>query len=176
MKRQIDSLSSVLYRDQHDGGAIRVHHLSFIDFVIDESPTRICPARFSIDIAKANAEVSAACFRVMLGGQGLRFNICGLPSSSLVNREVTDLKKRIVRHIPATLQYSCRYWSSHLRESPKSDRILLPLLLQLCTAARILYWLEVLSLIGSTDSAPMSMLHVVEWVAVSYLDPLSKQS
>jgi hypothetical protein len=46
----------------------------------------------------------------------LRFNICNLTSSYLLDSEVENLKQLVEENIlrNAGLEYACRYWTSHL--------------------------------------------------------------
>ena len=75
-----------------DIDVMRFRHQSFVDFLTSApvqanySPTNdptACPERFHIDIAAAHGRVCDSLFRVM--NEGLRFNICQIPSSFMHN-------------------------------------------------------------------------------------------
>ena len=44
----------------------------------------------------------------------LRFNMCNLASSFLLNEEDKGLPERVKSNIGPELQYACRYWAAHL--------------------------------------------------------------
>ena len=55
-----------------------------------------------------------ACLNMI--GQ-LRFNICGLPSSFIPDREVLEFERRVKENIGETLQYCYQFWSHHFIQS-----------------------------------------------------------
>ncbi|KAG9085884.1 hypothetical protein FS749_004044 [Ceratobasidium sp. UAMH 11750] len=154
----INRLGSVLYRD--DLSAVRALHQSFSDYMMNED----CPEQYRTDLEAQNAELAASCLEVML--QGLRFNICGLEDSCIMNRDVADLQTRIETNIRPELIYSCVYWTSHLVVSPftmVSSRTIKLLDTLLC-GKHLLYWIEVLSLTGELHMTVRSMGRLMNWV------------
>jgi hypothetical protein len=139
----VNKLNSLLYREGGDRGPIRVRHLSIVDFLT--SPN--CPSDFRVDIDEANSQVGLGCLKVMI--KGLRFNICDIESSFIPNKDVNDLDTRIKENISDGLQYSCMYWANHVYYGPD---IKVPdvydQLDEFTRGYRLLYWMEVLSLLG----------------------------
>jgi hypothetical protein len=144
----VDSLSSLLYRDGSESGGIRARHLSVMEFLT--GPT--CPPEFRVDLRHANAQLGHRCLIIM--ADELKFNICKLETSCVPNANIEDLNDRVQEKISDALQYSCMHWSSHLcsnwapprkEVSEHLDRFL--------TGAQVLYWLEVLSLLGKVPIA-----------------------
>jgi hypothetical protein len=144
----VDGLSSILYRDGSSNGSIRVRHLSVIDFLTGPA----CPKEFRVVREEANEELAHGCLTAML--KELKFNICNLETSCLSNSEIPDLKSRVHLRISDVLQYSCMYWASHLcSDSRPTSKRVLERLGTLLTGTHVLYWLEVLSVIGQVPVA-----------------------
>ncbi|KAJ7592862.1 WD40-repeat-containing domain protein [Mycena floridula] len=94
--------------------------------------------------------------------EGLHFNMGKLESSYLPNRDVKDLKERLVQ-IPTHIWYSCHHWPQHLVLMGREDSSLLAAFkhfMEIC----FLFWLEVLSLSGSLSIAAPSMKTLAEWL------------
>jgi hypothetical protein len=53
----------------------------------------------------------------------LKFNICHLPTSYLLNAKVTDMDGRVGHWISDGLLYSCIQWAGHLESTSESFRI-----------------------------------------------------
>jgi hypothetical protein len=102
---------------------------------------------------------------------GLKFNICHIGTSHLLNDEVPELPSHIVHAITGALSYACRFWWLHLSEISHVDRDQYTLLLDIKTFLhdRFLYWLEVLSLIKEVPSAVKALDYVTEWAKVDFL-------
>ncbi|QRV96506.1 hypothetical protein RhiJN_24524 [Ceratobasidium sp. AG-Ba] len=153
----IDRLASVLYIDDKLGGAIRISHPSFMDYITDSTRSK----ELCIDLREQNAILARRSLDAM--ASGLRFNICGLETSGRLNRDVPDLEARVQAAISPSLAYACKYWASHLAKS-YDITLEMPLRSFIC-GAEIVYWLEALSLLGMLSVAPASMLQVERWCA-----------
>jgi hypothetical protein len=152
----VNGLSSLLYRDVSENGAIRARHLSIIEFLT--GPT--CPAEFRVDVQEANAQLGRCCLITMT--KELEFNICKLETSCVLNADIRDLDIRVQDKIPDALQYSSMHWSSHVcSDSSLVSEEVCELLGTFLTGVRLLYWLEVLSLMGKVPVA-ISALRVMK--------------
>ncbi|KZP10334.1 WD40 repeat-like protein [Athelia psychrophila] len=138
-----------------EGQPVRTFHASFVDYLTDRHACGDQP--WFIDESKHHADFTVGCLQVMK--KLLRFNICGLKTSYLMNRDVGDLAERIKSSIPPSLAYACRFWSNHLRNAITLDHGVRLLILEFFRAA-FLYWLEVLSLIGEGRAALDAMVVV----------------
>jgi hypothetical protein len=148
----VNRLNSLLYREGGDRGPIRVRHLSVIDFLTGPN----CPSHFRVNIDQANCEVGLGCLKTMI--KGLRFNICGIESSFLSNKDIEDLDKRINENIPDGLQYSCMHWANHVFHGHKSDvPEVYDRLDEFTQECRLLYWIEILSLLGQVPAGESSL-------------------
>ncbi|KZP23149.1 hypothetical protein FIBSPDRAFT_1043092 [Athelia psychrophila] len=138
-----------------EGLPIRTLHASFADYLTDANACGDEP--WFIDESKHHTNFTIGCLQVMQ--KLLRFNICDLKTSYMMNRKVKDLPERIESSIPPSLAYACRFWSEHLRNASTLDHNVRPLILDFF-GVFFLYWLEVLSLIGEGRSALEAMVVV----------------
>ncbi|KAJ3557174.1 hypothetical protein NP233_g11810 [Leucocoprinus birnbaumii] len=154
-------LSSIL-----NPGSLSFGHKSFVDFLTVEN--RHCPPELFVDtqIAKdAEQQLAFCCLAIMLDdankGHGLRFNICHLETSAKRNMDFSNLAERIKEHIPPHLSYSCRFWAQHLVGCDFNEVLLGKV--DALFRTKLLYWLEVMSLLGEINRIPSIMRSVVNW-------------
>ncbi|KAG8717078.1 hypothetical protein FRC09_014773 [Ceratobasidium sp. 395] len=143
LRTVVKALSSVLY--EHDGasGPIRVYHPSFEDYITDSTRS----GDFYIDLDYYNSLLVESSLEAMLAE--LRFNICGLETSHILNVDVLSLEQRVQAAVPGHLRYSCLHWYSHIAET-ETDSVTDKLKLFLFGDS-LLYWIEVLSLLGELE-------------------------
>ena len=150
------NLGSLLYRDQGDDGGIRVRHLSISDYFLSDD----CPSDYHVDLQNANVELAIACLKKMV--EQLRFNICRLEDSRLLNSDVHDLPLRIKDNISDALQYSCLYWSNHLCLGANSGNLhIWESLRKFFEGPYALFWIEVLSIMGRVSIGVPSLRSVI---------------
>jgi hypothetical protein len=154
-------LHSVVIVPHDDTQVIRLLHPSFFDFLIN--PDRCLNTKLVVNTGAQHTLLAQACLYAM---KGLKRNICGIESFTMLNSEVDNLPARITRYIPAHLQYACRHWGSHLANAMVSD-ILLNLLKEF-TSEGLLYWVEVCSLMGDLQSLLMSLDVALQALAVRH--------
>ncbi|KAK6993276.1 WD40 repeat-like protein, partial [Favolaschia claudopus] len=142
------------------GQPARTLHASFDDFLV--SPHRVDNPWF-FDVAKAKKSLASGCFMVMQ--KHLKFNICRLPDSHLLNSEVSGLKETRESHLTPALTYATRFWGPHLGDSAFDDEILVSL--QGFLTDKFLFWLEVLSVLQEMASAPGILQFAQKYMLVS---------
>lgn len=150
---------SSLISDGKGDRPIHIIHLSFIEFMCD--PKR-CPEKFYIDHQVHSQIMALACFQVM--NVDLQFNICQIETSYLPN-DALNLASRIRKAIPSHLSYSCLFGAEHLQSSAFNIKILQEVKTFMYT--RLLFWLEVLSILKEVKSASRTLLLICEWASVS---------
>jgi hypothetical protein len=143
---------------------VRISHLSFSEFLCDPAQ---CPKPFYIDQKVESQRFTMACFQLMR--DGLRFNICDLETSHLFNNEVKDLSQRIENKVGRPLLYACRFWASHVQSTMANEynRFSLMKEVEEFLYTRLLFWLEVMSLVDEIAAANISLLTVAPQIAVS---------
>ncbi|QRV86841.1 hypothetical protein RhiJN_14859 [Ceratobasidium sp. AG-Ba] len=163
----VDRLAAVLYTDDKLGGAIRISHPSFMDYITNPGRSR----NLCVELPEHNLIITGRCLRVMVSE--LKFNICGLETSGLLNRDVHDLDTRVGSAIGPHLSYACVYWMSHLAEVP-TGTTLGSTLRNLLSGPQLVYWIEALSLLGELSVAPTGLLSIIEWCKANGLQDCSK--
>ncbi|KAF2258043.1 vegetative incompatibility protein HET-E-1 [Lojkania enalia] len=141
---RLDSLRSILSIPDRNDVPVRLLHLSFREFLLDTSKKQRSP--FWVDERATHERLASHCIELMSGREGLRQNMCGLQPGTL--RSEVD-KGKITSYLSPELQYACRYWVHHLRQSQRhvSDNDSIDTFLQ----KHFLHWLEVMSLISNTN-------------------------
>jgi hypothetical protein len=156
----LKKLSSVISIRNADG-RIYTSHLSFSEFVCD--PGR-CDQAYLIDPAVHSQIMTLACLQLMKSG--LRFNICDIKTSHIRNADL-DLDEKIEKSISPRLSYSCNFWAEHLRAT--TFNVELRNAVGEFLRTRLLYWLEVLSLVKTIKVASQALIHVRDWSLVSFI-------
>ncbi|KIK13405.1 hypothetical protein PISMIDRAFT_118949 [Pisolithus microcarpus 441] len=136
-------------------------HASFYDFLADRSRNEA----YFVDTSNHH-DLTYASLQVL--GRELCFNICGLESSYLSNSQVSDLPERIKKNISPHLSYSCKSWTKHLEVS-QFDLSVAASVQAIMESEKVLFWLEVLSLIGALGGAEGSLRSLVRWLEVMVL-------
>jgi len=87
--------------------------------------------------------------------------------SHCLNDDIPDLAALISENISTALIYSCRFWAVHFRDFPRSDgrlRAVIQPLLRMLLCEKVLYWLEILSLVKAVRSVEESLLAAAEYL------------
>ena len=93
--------------------------------------------------------------------------MCKLPDG-VANSDVGDLKERTERYINPALRYACLSWHTHLVDSdtiPAHVPTISPTLHRFLET-KLLFWLEVLSVIGAVRVAVEALQVVMDWLEV----------
>ena len=160
VKKWVNDLSSLLYRDEAASRGIRLRHLSISDFFVSHD------CAYQVNLEVANVLLGIACLKAMF--KQLRFNICKLEDSRLANAVIYDLPSRIKEHISDVLHYSSLYWSNHLCFTPDDgDRHIWEMLKEFFGGLYGLFWVEVLSVLGMVPIGAPSLRRVISWAKVS---------
>jgi len=127
---------------------VRPFHKSFPDFITDQS--RCTNQRFHISPPDCHLKLLIGCLELM--NCKLEKNMCQLPET-VVNSEVGGLVEKRDWHIDHALQYACQSWhkhfiNEHMAQTPKVASALCYFL-----EKKFLFWLEVLSVLGTARNA-----------------------
>ncbi|KAF5362383.1 hypothetical protein D9756_002772 [Leucocoprinus leucothites] len=139
------------------GATLRFIHQSFVDFLL--SPE--CPDEFAIKEAEQQRQLSTLCLTTM--SKRLRFNICGLETSSLKNADVPDIETKVKTGIPPLLSYASCFVAEHLCHTPFDERLMNDV--RVVFKEKLLYWLEAMSLLKEMHLVVPSLRMVVDWIA-----------
>ncbi|CAE6484628.1 unnamed protein product [Rhizoctonia solani] len=104
----LQPLRSVLNISE-ESGLVTTLHASFPDYLLSRDRS----GEFWCDAARRHTALAEACLQVTEASKP-KMNICGLPSSYLLDSEVEDLDERAQHAISPGLAYACQHWSTHL--------------------------------------------------------------
>ncbi|KAE9382484.1 WD40 repeat-like protein, partial [Gymnopus androsaceus JB14] len=124
---------------------IRPVHTSVHDFLVDEKRS----GKYAVKLQEGH-QMLAITLQLMI--TDLHFNMCNLERSYLLNSQVGNLSERITQNISPNLSYACHFWGSHIicTQTKQSYAMLEPLLQKFITKV-LLFWMEVLSILGKVD-------------------------
>jgi hypothetical protein len=160
VRKWVNDLSSLLYRDDGANGGIRVRHSSISDFFLSDR------CDYQVNLQDEHVQTGIASLHTMV--QQLRFNICGLEDSRLANKDIANLPSRIEENISDALQYSSLYWSNHLCSTPDNGNLAVwGNLEEFFKGLYPLFWTEVLSIMGRVPTGVPSLRRVISWAKVS---------
>ena len=153
-------LHSLLLVPMSKDDPIQPFHKSFPDFLMD--PKRCINHQFFVDPPICHMEILLSSLKLM--GERLKKNICRLDDFAIVS-EVKDLSNRQKEYIGDALQYACCFWAKHLLKTPcigpgvEKVQEAIDKFFKTC----LLYWIEVLSLVGKLGIGVYAINDVQEW-------------
>lgn len=139
LKCRLDLLHSVLSVPNDFDTPIRLLHLSFREFLLNNRKSK---TQFWIDEKGVNKHLTGQCLQTMQ--RSLRKNICNLPNEGTQRNEID--RDSIHCKIPPELRYACRYWAQHLLQSQEPVTELIGAFSFL--KEHFLHWLEAMSILG----------------------------
>ncbi|CCA74347.1 related to archipelago beta form (F-box-WD40 repeat protein) [Serendipita indica DSM 11827] len=152
----IRNLGSVLIEDEATK-VIQFRHPTLVEYLRRRclGPDLKEPSGMYIDIANAHGQIASWGFNnLQAPKEGLKFNICEIESSFYRNREMPDLEARISKFIRMNVRYASLHWPFHMAETDSKWRSKLRNEVeQIIRVPYVLYWMEVLSLIGGLPRA-----------------------
>jgi hypothetical protein len=145
VKCRIDSLHSVLSVPNSDDVPIRLFHLSFREFLVNSQKQGKSP--FWVDEKSTHDKLAFRCLELMSEPSGLRQDMCNLVEPGVLRSEIDE--GTIASSLSPELQYACRYWVSHLKQSQHNimDGDTTHIFLQ----EHLLHWLEFMSLVRESS-------------------------
>jgi hypothetical protein len=158
--------SLLIFQEEDVDHPVRPFHKSFPDFIID--PTRCTNQRFHISPPDQHSELLIGCLELM--NQRLEKNICGLPDA-VANSEVDDLQERTKKYIDHSLRYACRSWYKHFVDPP-AHIVKITSVLHQFLEEKFLFWLEVLSVLGTVRDAVDALEVAAKWLEVCQVSTL----
>jgi len=157
----LSSAHSLLTLKEDDNQPVRPFHKSFPDFIVD--PARCADSRFRVRPPDQHKELLIGCLELM--NRSLEQNMCKLPEGA-INSEVDDLKERTKECVSQTLEYACRSWHKHLVDTTPAHRPEITSALHRFLEGKLLFWLEVLSILGATREAVNALEAAARWLDV----------
>jgi len=160
----LSSFHSLLILRQDDAShPVRPFHKSFPDFLVD--PTRCINPRFHVSPPDHHSELVIGCLELM--NRMLKKNMFGFPDGS-TNDEAGDLRKRAEGNIDHGLRYACESWHKHLVNAsmaPTHRAEIIPVLHRFLEQ-KFVFWLEILSILGTVRNAVDALEVARKWLEV----------
>ncbi|KAG9085627.1 hypothetical protein FS749_004281 [Ceratobasidium sp. UAMH 11750] len=153
--RVVDPLRSVLHVSEGNQ-LVSTLHASFPDYMFNQERSK----EFFCDMGTHHRLLTLRCFDVM--NESLRFNICDLESSYMLDADVPNLSGRVDNAVPSHLFYACSHWGDHLSEVEAEEALVAPLHAFLSNS--MLFWLEVLNLRKCIGVGITMLANVQKWL------------
>ena len=153
-------LHSLLLVPDNIEDPVRIFHKSFPDFLTH--PGRCKDERVFVNPSVHHQNILLSCLNIMKGE--LKRDICELGWYTLLS-EVKDLPTRRVAHIGDALGYACRFWTTHLARTDSSGLGVEQVRKEIDNffATCLLFWIEVLSLMGILDVGVYAFNDIEQW-------------
>ncbi len=144
IENQLDLLHSVLNIPTDPSMPVRLFHLSFRDFLVDpEKGKDQKQYPFWVDEREVHERLATQCLQLLSAGDTLKRDVCGLRRAGIRRSEIDQ--QTIDAALPPEVQYACRYWVYHWKES--KCRIRDGDLVNSFLTGHLLHWLEALGLL-----------------------------
>ncbi|KAF8488885.1 hypothetical protein F5888DRAFT_1809332 [Russula emetica] len=165
--RRLSSIQSLLIlQDGFDrfDHPVRPFHKSFPDFIVDSD--RCMNQRFRVSPPDQHSELLIRCLELM--NQGLKKNMCKMPDA-VNNSEVYDLRERAEQYINPGLRYACESWHKHFVDAhtAPAHTSKITSVLHRFLEEKFVFWLEVLSVLGSVRDAVDALEVTAKWLGAS---------
>ena len=143
--------------------SVQPFHKSFPDFIVD--PARCTNPRFRVSPPDHHSELLIGCLKLM--NRKLKKNMCEL-SNAVTNNKVDDLQKRVERCVDHSLRYACESWHKHLIDAHRAPAYApkITSVLHRFLEEKFVFWLEVLSVLGTVRDAVDALDAAGKWLEV----------
>ncbi|THU95931.1 YVTN repeat-like/Quino protein amine dehydrogenase, partial [Dendrothele bispora CBS 962.96] len=144
----IQSLQSVLHINKEDN-KVYTFHTSFSDYMFSEEHNEENHCNQLVH----QVLLEKACLGIM--DQKLCFDMCNLPSSFLMDKEVEGIEKRIAENIPGELEYCCCFWEYHLAKCTVDEAAVdeaVISMLERFVQKKMVFWVEAMLLLDKLPS------------------------
>ncbi|KAF8751466.1 WD domain, G-beta repeat [Rhizoctonia solani] len=139
-----------------DTGLVTTLHASFPDFMLSFERSESFYCKWNV----RHTMMTKACLR-LIDTVDPKFNICGLPSSYLLDTEVEDLDKKVAKSISPGLVYACRHWSAHLSLAEYQENLVE--LVHDFFSSRLLLWMEIINLTENMRNGTAIIRDAEKW-------------
>ena len=140
------------------GPILHFHHRSFEDFLLSSSFSQDLPEFAAVQNRdRHECQLAVMCLNTM-ASSALHFNICGLKTSDIRNRDIPAADKSAISPL---LSYSCRFWADHLVRIPCEQTLME--VVQFVMYNKLLFWMEVMSISGRAHEAIAILKRTLEW-------------
>jgi len=157
ISNRLDLFRSVLSVPSDWDLPVRILHLSFRDFLVQSKSS------FFVDEPNKHKDIAKSCLKTMRNR--LQKDICNLESPGTRRADIDP--QHIRQYISPQLQYSCRFWTHHLKNCQALSSEIEDMLLFL--KEHFLHWVEVISLLGLVSEMVGMLDSLYTLIPVSYI-------
>ncbi|KAG4436715.1 hypothetical protein IFR05_007798 [Cadophora sp. M221] len=113
---RLQRLRSVLQIPDRETSPVRIFHLSFRDFLLDDKKRDENGAKywFSVDEQEAHSKIARKCLELMCREGSLKMDICKRKEPGVDRSKVS--RQVVNEHLSSEVQYACRYWVYHVKK------------------------------------------------------------
>jgi hypothetical protein len=166
--RTLRDLHSIFDIPQDQTHPLRLHHLSFRDFLLDKN--RCSDLHFWVDERHAYRTLAYDC--ILLMSNSLKQDVCRQEFPGILVADVES--SRIEQCLPPEVKYACLYWIRHLQRSNA----------QLCDndevyqflQAHLLHWLKALGWMGKASEGILAISSLEAHIPVSIPSSITRES
>lgn len=158
IREELELLEAVFIIPSQNSIPVKVFHESFKDFILSPSGKE-----FQINRIEAHRRLASRCIELLSGI--LKKDICQLKVPGTQRESLSP--QMIEKHLPLDIQYACRFWVYHAKESGVKikDNDEVHCFLQ----THLLFWFEALSLSGRLLESSKTIQDLQSIVDVSYI-------
>ncbi|KIO24817.1 hypothetical protein M407DRAFT_25779, partial [Tulasnella calospora MUT 4182] len=156
-------LNSLLRIPPSSAEPMRLMHTSIHDLLVNQQR---CEQRgYFINRTLNHRRLATVCLDLMQ--RDLRQNICNISDLSTPNSDIQDV---VEQNVTKAIQYCCRSWSIHLTdgvlwsESNAETSSIQLAALNSFSKEKLMFWIEVMSLVGATAEAILMSRNVHQWL------------
>ncbi|KAL5930294.1 hypothetical protein ACKVWC_000355 [Pyricularia oryzae] len=106
-------LHSVLNISDDPIAPVKLLHLSFRDFLVDDENRD--GNLFWVDAQKTHKQLAERCLKLLSTSDNLKRDVCNLRRPEISRSEISE--QIVSTALPPDVQYACRYWVHHWKES-----------------------------------------------------------
>ena len=146
----------------NSGPTLRFHHKSFEDFLFSPCLHQCLPELCDVqDRNLHERQLAGLCLDAMVSSE-LHFNMCNLSSSNIDNVDIPASHKPAVTSL---ISYSSQFWVDHLVQTQHEDILIRAV--EFVMYEKLLFWIEVMSLLGKTYKVYLILKRALEWPALA---------
>ncbi|KAG8989070.1 hypothetical protein FRB90_002417, partial [Tulasnella sp. 427] len=150
-------LVSLLFIPRAPGDPMQLMHTSVRDLLVNK--TRCEGQLYYVEATQHHRHLAGLCMAHML--KTLKYNMCDLAQHWLVSSEIQDIGEQKVAKV---VRYCCMSWSTHLTEGDTALGVDELSDFESFSQEKIMFWLEVISLIGATAETIRMVKALCHWL------------
>lgn len=150
--RVLGSLQGLVIPPETETDTIQPLQSSLLDYLTN--PELCSDSNIFINPVTQHMVLVKSCFARMM--QCLKQDICSLENPSFQISATPGLQERVAATIPLDVQYSCKYWQSHLMHCPERNDSFVETLENFFSGP-VVYWIEAMCLLKHLETVVQTL-------------------